>query len=53
MGLDSEQINYEQIKQLARKSGQRVTDLVLFPHIMTGYFLHIVSKQAVRKRFVK
>jgi len=28
MGLDDEQINYEQIKQLARQTGQRVTDLI-------------------------
>jgi hypothetical protein len=28
MGLDYEQINYEQIKQLARQTGQRVTDLI-------------------------
>jgi hypothetical protein len=28
MGLEYEHINYEQIKQLARKSGQRVTDLI-------------------------
>jgi hypothetical protein len=28
MSLDYEQINYEQIKQLARQTGQRVTDLI-------------------------
>ncbi len=28
MGLDYEQINYEHIKQLARQTGQRVTDLI-------------------------
>jgi len=28
MGIDSEQINYEQIKHLARETGQRVTDLI-------------------------
>jgi hypothetical protein len=28
MGLDYEQNNYEQIKQLARQTGQRVTDLI-------------------------
>jgi hypothetical protein len=28
MGIDDEHINYEQIKHLARETGQRVTDLI-------------------------